>query len=270
MLLDIVIWVENILFIPETVPITIGGSGMQGGIHKVGEAFKAALEERGINVIHDETLHLPHDRGAYRRSRETAQRLLAKGPDVIFDVHRDAAPMHRYAIEIEDEWVTKVMFVVGRQNQHFAITKNFAYDLKGHADYIQPGLIKGVFKAQGNYNQDLTPLNLLLEVGGHENSRGAAEKGIRHFAEVVDFYFYGSPEEVPLAQEDGLIGRSAVKVVLGIAGFFILGGFALLWINAGSKEEFIKIILNWKDRVKESGIQSINFIKEKLNRSKMK
>ncbi len=120
-------------FVPTDGTYSIDG---KGGIHEVGKAFKTALEERGINVIHDETLHLPHDRGAYRRSRETAQRLLSKGPDVIFDVHRDAAPMNAYAVEIEDEWVTKVMFIVGRQNQNFILSKNFAYDLKGHADYI--------------------------------------------------------------------------------------------------------------------------------------
>ncbi len=128
---------------------------------------------------------------------------------------------------------------------------------------------------QGNYNQDLTPLNLLLEVGGHKNSREAAEEGIRHFAEVVDFYFYGSPEtkiqeEVSPAEKVGLIGGGAWKVILGIIGFLGLGGFAFLWVNAGSKEEFTRIILNWKSRSNESVIQSTRFIKEKLSRLKMK
>ncbi|MBS4021645.1 MAG: stage II sporulation protein P [Dethiobacter sp.] len=167
----------------------------KGGIHQVGASFKDAMEEKGIRVIHDETLHLPHDRGAYRRSRPTAERLLKEGPDIIFDIHRDAVPRHVYATQIEDEWVTQVQFVVGRQNPNMAVNRQLALDMKSTADEIHPGLVRGIFMARGHYNQDLTPMNLLLEVGAHTNSREAAEGGIALFTDVVAFYFYGPEEE---------------------------------------------------------------------------
>ena len=47
------------------------------GIYDVDEALKKALEERGIEVELDTTTHLPHDAGAYRRSRSTAARPLS-------------------------------------------------------------------------------------------------------------------------------------------------------------------------------------------------
>ncbi len=45
----------------------------QGDIVEVGRALKQALEEQGYNVIHSENSHLPHDGGAYQRSRATVQ-----------------------------------------------------------------------------------------------------------------------------------------------------------------------------------------------------
>lgn len=174
----------------------------QGGIHQVGVAFKEALEAKGIDVLYSERLHLPHDRGAYRRSRITAQEFIRQGPDAVFDVHRDAAPQEAYEHEIEGEPVTRVMIVVGRANPNFAVNRNFAYDLKGYADRLYPGFLRGVFMAYGSYNQDLSPLNLLLEVGTHSSSREDAKRGINFFADVVGYYFYGS-EYIDIEERNG-------------------------------------------------------------------
>ena len=167
----------------------------KGGIHKVGDAFAAALKEKEIKVIRSNTLHLPHDRGAYRRSRVTAEAILKKGPDVVFDVHRDAGPANAYAATVDGEAVTQVQFVVGRQNPHMQTIRRFALDLKNTADKIHPNLVKGIFMARGNYNQDLTPTSLLIEVGTHLNLREQAEEGAALFADVVSYYFYGGPED---------------------------------------------------------------------------
>ncbi len=163
----------------------------RGGIHDVGVAFKESLRQKGIEVYHSERLHLPHDRGAYRRSRVTAQELLKKRPDAIFDVHRDAAPWDAYAAEVDGEMVTQVQIVVGLSHPGAAANKKYAFDLKGYADRIHPGLVRGVFLIWGGYNQDLSPLSLLLEVGAHTNSKEAAMRGISLFGDVVAYYFYG-------------------------------------------------------------------------------
>ena len=163
----------------------------RGGVHDVGASFKDVLEDKGIKVLHSEQLHLPHYRGAYRRSRSTVQKLVAQRPDAIFDVHRDAAPWDAYAREVNGQWISQLMIVVGRSNPGASLNRTFAYDLKGYADRLYPGLVKGVLMAWGSYNQDLYPLELLLEVGAHTNTKESAQKGIALFADVVAFYFYG-------------------------------------------------------------------------------
>lgn len=220
----------------------------QGGIHKVGDAFAETLRGRGIEVEHSDNLHLPHDRGAYRRSRETALELLSQNPDAIFDIHRDAAPRDAYALQLEDEWVTSVQFVVGRQNQNLGVNREFAQSMKALADQVYPGLVKGIFFGRGNYNQDLSPLTMLVEAGAHTNSREAAEKGISLFAEVVDLYFYGTAEAsgteegTKAGTEQG--SRAATRSVTGLLVFVLAGAGIFYVINAGGLGAAIDRIKN--------------------------
>jgi len=220
-------------YIPTDGTDSING---KGGIHQVGAAFAASLEERGVKVEHSENLHLPHDRGAYRRSRETAIALLAKNPDAIFDVHRDAAPRDAYALQLKDEWVTSLQFVVGRQNQNLGVNREFAQSMKALADQVYPGLVKGIFFGRGNYNQDLSPLALLLEAGAHTNSREAAERGISLFADVVDLYFYGETAEAGGAGASQGEQAGSAAAARGIGGLllFVFACAAVFYvINAG-------------------------------------
>ncbi len=180
-----------------------------GGIHSVGHALKNALEAKGINVIYSEDLHLPHDRGAYRRSRPTAWDLVRREPDAVFDIHRDSAPAEAYQHEINGQSVARIMIVVGRANPNLTVNQNFAYDLKGYADNVYPGLLRGIYLAEGSYNQDLFPLNLLLEVGSYLNPRQDAERGVTYFADIVGYYFYG-PEFIDIEERDGKEARDRV------------------------------------------------------------
>lgn len=219
----------------------------KGGIHQVGAAFAEALRERGVTVLYSEALHLPHDRGAYRRSRETVLELMAKEPDAIFDVHRDAAPSTAYAVQLNDQWITSIQFVVGRQNQNLGVNRKYAESLKKLADDLYPGLVKGIFYGRGNYNQDLSPLSLLLEVGAHTNSRDAAERGVSLFAEVVDHYFYGPSAE---AAERGRAG-AARRSILGLLVFVTAAGAVFFVVNAGGFSaalERLKGALRLRDR----------------------
>ncbi len=203
----------------------------RGDVHVIGRVFQEKLEEQGVKVIHNENIHLPHDRGAYRRARSTVLELLEEEPDAIFDIHRDAAPWYAYAERVDGEWLAQIMFVVGRQNPHFAVNRSFAFDLKAFLDETHPGLIRGVFIANGNYNQDLHPLKLLLEVGAHENTRRAATEGIACFADGVRAYLYGPapgrPERAPIEGQSRTPAWRDFFLVLflvGAAG----GGFYLL------------------------------------------
>ncbi|MDO9573344.1 MAG: stage II sporulation protein P, partial [Candidatus Contubernalis sp.] len=219
----------------------------EGGIHQVGRAFQQALEAKGIRAIFSEDLHTPHDRGAYRRSRQTVLELLEQEPDAIFDVHRDAAPPEAYAAQLDSVTATQILFVVGRQNVHMEVNKEFAYDLKSISDQIHPGLVKGILLAQGNYNQDLTPLTLLLEVGAHTNTRESAENGITLFADSVGHYFYGTEgevegEETPpgrtSAQSPPGGGGEIWRGVIRIVSLALIAGLTFFLMNVGTWDNF--------------------------------
>ncbi|NMB38262.1 MAG: stage II sporulation protein P [Firmicutes bacterium] len=219
-------------YVPSDGTESING---KGGIHTVGLTFAKTLNKLGVEADYFETLHLPHDRSAYRRSRNTVLELLAHNPDAIFDVHRDAAPKNAYAAEINDTLVTQIQFVVGRQNQNLGINRQYAQSLKAIADQVYPGLIKGIFYARGNYNQDLSPLNLLLEVGAHTNSKEAAARGVSLFAEVVDYYFYGPKEQRIDASNKGSI--ASLKTVFWVLILITATGTAFFVINSGGWKE---------------------------------
>ncbi|MFA5537305.1 MAG: stage II sporulation protein P, partial [Bacillota bacterium] len=133
----------------------------KGGIYKVGEKIKEKLQEKNIIVKYDKTPHDPHDADAYRRSRRTAVELMKNNPAAIIDVHRDGVPdPDFYFTNISGMDVTKIRFVVGRQNQNMQSNLEFAKHLKSQLDEFYPGLVHGIFMAKGNYNQDLSPRSL--------------------------------------------------------------------------------------------------------------
>ncbi|NMB35810.1 MAG: stage II sporulation protein P [Firmicutes bacterium] len=204
-----------------------------GGILKVGRTFAEALREKGLKVSYSAKTHVPHDAGAYHRSRRTAEHFLHQGVNTLFDVHRDAVPAEEYTEIVEDKPTVQVQIVVGQQNQNVQSNRNFAEGLKKVADSVHPGLVKGIFMASGSYNQDILPLALLFEVGSHENTQEGAAHSMTLFSDVVETYFLGAPAEQARAGR----GLTALKGVLWI---ILIAGLALgvyLLVGTGSPEE---------------------------------
>lgn len=176
-------------YVPSDGTQSING---QGGIYDVAREFRDALQEEGIDVILDESTHLPHDSGAYRRSRQTAERLLQKRPDAIIDIHRDGIPDEsEYACTIDGENASQVRLLVGRGNQNSDVNRAFAKEIKAVADKQYPGLIKDIFIGKGNYNQDLSPNAILLEFGTHTISKERVLHSTDMMANVVRTTLYG-------------------------------------------------------------------------------
>ena len=212
-----------------------------GGIIEVGRSFQEALRNRGITVKHVQETHVPHDAGAYNRSRRTAINLVEDNLDAIFDVHRDAVPAEAYDRDIDGRELVQIMMVIGRQNQNMGNNKSFAEGLKQVADSNHPGLIKGILLAHGNYNQDLSPRSILLEVGGHENSRRQAEQSIALFADVVDTYLYAQQGR---ARGGGIAFQGTLKLLIAL----LLALFIYMLISAGSWKEMKRKVFSFFQR----------------------
>lgn len=177
-----------------------------GGIYDVTESLKKELENLGIEVILDYTSHLPHDAGAYRRSRTTAISLLKKGPSAVFDIHRDGVAAHEYETRIEGEDASMVRLLVGKSNVNAQANREFAKTIKAIADETYPGLIKDIYIGKGDYNQDLSPRSVLLEFGTHENSKELPLTSTKYIAQVLSLAVFGDTGES--AQQQNAPGAS--------------------------------------------------------------
>jgi stage II sporulation protein P len=198
-----------------------------GGVLRVGEAMAQTLRERGTNVVHDKTSHEPHDAMAYDRSRRTAVELLKKNPIALIDVHRDAVPPDEYAKEINSTAVTKVQFVVGRQNPNMKANEAFAHQVKAEVDKKYPGFVKGIFYGDGKYNQDLAPRMLLVEMGAHRNSREEAERGAAIFATAAQDVLTRA------SASKRAVGSGSSRALLWIIGLTVVGIGIYFAINGG-------------------------------------
>lgn len=178
----------------------------RGSIYQIAESMAAALEEKGVQTNVADTLHHPHDAGAYRRSRQTAVQLLKMLPDALLDIHRDGIPdPDEYAVTIGAKDASKIRLLVGRGNQNMAANKDFALLVKAVADKLYPGLIKDIYMGKGAFNQDLYPRALLLECGTYTLSKDRVLTSMPMMAEVLYRAIYG-----------GVTGSAGVSDVSGV------------------------------------------------------
>lgn len=219
-----------------------------GGIMKVGNILAENLKNKGIDSEISFNKHDPHDANAYHRSRKTAVQLLKTNPIALIDVHRDGVPdPNFYKTTINGKQGTKIRLVVGRQNPHMSSNLEFAKQIKAYYDKTYPGLIKGIFMAKGNYNQDLAPRTMLIEVGTHTNSREAAENGVALFADgipkLLGISTAQGPQQGPGAgQTPTSPGRGTGSSLLWLLAFVVIGGGAFLLISTGSLKGSMKKI----------------------------
>lgn len=188
------------------------------GIYDVGEAFKGHLEKAGLNVEYSRETFLPHDAGAYRRSRAVAQEYAQRMPLAIIDIHRDGIPKEEYETTVEGEKTSMVRLFVGKSNANARENRAFAKKLKAIADEEYPGLIKDIYIGKGNYNQDLYPRAILLEFGTHEMEKQRVIDSTEYMAKVVSSAVGNEKSAAPKETKEEKKGAvSGIFVLLGAA-----------------------------------------------------
>lgn len=159
----------------------------------IGTVIKDRLENGGIKVIHDTTVHdYPTYNGAYTRSAATVKNRLAENPDIniVLDIHRDAVAANdgkkvSLVTEINGEKTAQLMFVVGTDAQltHEKWHENLklALKLQRTADELYPTLMRPINLREQRFNQQLSEGSIILEVGANGNSIDEA----KHSAELI-------------------------------------------------------------------------------------
>ena len=163
----------------------------EGTVRDVGDVLEKELENMGINVIHDKTMHdRPSYNESYDRSLNTIQSLVKKYPtaDYVVDLHRDAAAASategKY-IEIDGKKVAKFSMVVGRKNENYTELYDFAKKVSSRAESMYDGFGGAIIEKDYNYNEFVSDKAILLEIGNNKNTIEEARACGEYFAEVL-------------------------------------------------------------------------------------
>lgn len=157
----------------------------------VGKHLAACLEEKGISVIHDTTVHdYPSYNDAYTLSRQTVKQYLEEYPSIqlVLDIHRDAytdssGRQASQTVTINGQESSRLMLITGTGYAHPNWQENLSLAVKLQAvlEKEYPGLCRDVIMRTYYFNQDLSPGMLLVEVG----TAGDDRKNALYAAELL-------------------------------------------------------------------------------------
>lgn len=163
----------------------------KGTVREVGDVLEKELENQGINVIHDKTVHdRPSYNESYSKSLSTVETLRKKYPTAVYiiDLHRDAAASSakegKYTV-IDGKRVAKFSLVVGQANENYVELYDFAKKVSSHAGEMYDGFGGAIIEKNYNYNEFVSNKALLLEVGNNKNTIEEANACGKYFANVL-------------------------------------------------------------------------------------
>lgn len=163
----------------------------------VGAQIAAVLEEQGIAVLHDKTVHDENYNGSYDRSLQTVTKQLDAHPElcVVLDVHRDALTAEdgtelRLTSEINGKTAAQYMLVMGTdegglEHPDWQTNLSFALRLQQQMDTLSPGLARPINLRKERFNQHMSPGMILVEAGASGNTLEEALYSARLFADAL-------------------------------------------------------------------------------------
>ena len=153
----------------------------------IGDRVAEILSSNGISVLHDRDLHdYPSYDGSYASSREAIREYQSRYPGIllVLDLHRDASGdlnnQFRPVVQLDGQSTAQLMLVMGCG--HEAWQENLALGLKLQVllERAAPGITRPLCLRSQQFNQDLSPGALLIEMGAagntHDEARRAAEQ----------------------------------------------------------------------------------------------
>lgn len=171
----------------------------------IGKQLAQCLEERGIHVLHDTTLHdYPSYTAAYDLSRETVQGYLEQYPSIrlVLDIHRDAyedagGNQLSNVVSINGQQSSRLMLVAGTDGYgegHTNWQENLSVAVKLQAvlEKQYPGLCRDLSIRSSAFNQDLSSGALLIEVGTAGDTRQQALAAVTFLADGIARLAYGT------------------------------------------------------------------------------
>lgn len=164
----------------------------------VGDHIAKLLEEAGIRVIHDRTMHdIPSYNDAYTNARAAVESYLAQYPSIqlVLDLHRDSATnadgsLYATGVTVDGEKIAQLMLVMGtdgsgQAHPHWEENLSVALKLLAVLEQQAPGITRDTSLRASRYNQDLHPAMLLVEVGSSGNTLAQAKAAAEFLATAI-------------------------------------------------------------------------------------
>lgn len=112
---------------------------------------------------------------------------------LIIDLHRDSSSLNKTLLEINNKKYAKILFVVGAEHENYEDNYLLAEKLKNLLEKEIPGITRGIAKKSGEgvngiYNQDLSPVSVLIELGGQYNEIEELNNTIEILATAISKY----------------------------------------------------------------------------------
>ena len=160
----------------------------------VGEVLSRELQRYGFKVLHDTTNHEPPKLDtAYERSLVTMQEYQKKYPtiQVYIDLHRDAYndvdAGKKDIVVVNGEECSRVMCVVGT-GEKYSVKPNYESNYKlalsftNEMEKIKKGFTRPIRIKTGRYNQQVSDMCLLIEMGHNANTLQQAKNAAKYVA----------------------------------------------------------------------------------------
>ncbi|MGN1415077.1 MAG: stage II sporulation protein P [Anaerovoracaceae bacterium] len=146
----------------------------ENSVRDVGEVLAKSLEEEGISVVHDQTLHdNPSYSSSYSRSAETVKKLLEQYPTIrcVIDLHRDAIASDApgATLSVGGKTCARYMYVVSTTVPNYKANLKLISAMNDIAADHHSGFTGTVLERGYPYNQSLADRYLLVEFGNNRN-----------------------------------------------------------------------------------------------------
>ena len=168
---------------------------------KVGEVLCQILNEKGIQTLHDKTLHdYPSYNGSYASSLKSMEKYIKKYPSIqiVLDIHRDSIVYSdnskaKAVCDIDGKTAAQLMFVVGTDEKGLT-HPNWRENLKTAIHFQDainqryPNLMRHINLRQERFNGHTTPGSMIIETGTSGNTLTEALYGISLAANCIGDY----------------------------------------------------------------------------------
>ncbi len=159
-------------------------------VRDAGDVLEEVLEDNGISVVHDKTLHdNPSYNESYSRSYETVKALLKKYPTIecIIDLHRDAtaAEIAGPTQKVKGKNTAVYSYVLSNTTETYEENKAFLAKLNTIAGTSYDGYTAEILERPYWYNQELSGKSVLIEMGNKRNNIKEVRQCARFFGEIL-------------------------------------------------------------------------------------